>query len=309
MSQNSLSTEWLNLLIDPYAMLGVSVNADERHISQRYYVLAKQLHPDNYINTNNKPDQELARAVFTQLINPAYEQLKQTKKRLNALAILRSESKVLDKQKAVGIQNSIIQAITTMSAQEAELFYEDAVKSYSITQYYSLPEAYQITQQLSALNIVYLSCQQPNLPLGNEPKSIIPQEKAQPVQTTLSSTRVLKPDSINYAQRHYQRAVEYSNQEKWNLAVQELRDAIKLEPANGDYYALLGVVHFQQKFLGMAKVYIRQALKINPQQPLALKYAALLQIKLNENENETTTPQSMLKALGIASLLSKFLSK
>ena len=303
MSHNSLSTEWLNLLIDPYAILGLSVNADERHISQRYYILAKQLHPD----INNKPDSELARAVFTQLINPAYEQLKQTNKRLNALAILRSKSNVLDQQLCVGIQNSIIQAMATMSAKEAELFYEDAVKSYSSAQYYSLDQAYHITEQLSALNIVYLSCQQPSRPLDNEPKSIFPRQEAQAVQTTLYSTRILKTDLINYAQRHYERAVEYSNKEKWNLAVQELRDAIKLEPVNGDYYALLGVVHFQQKFVGMAKVYIRQALKINPQQPLALKYANLLQIKLNENE--TTTPQSMLKALGIASLLSKFLSK
>ena len=84
-----------------------------------------------------------------------------------------------------------------------------------------------------------------------------------------------------------------------------MRDAIKLDLTNSDYYALLGVVHFQQKFLGMAKVYIRQALKINPQQKLALKYAALLQIQANE----TVNPQSMSKALNLASVLSKFLSK
>ncbi|MTJ14443.1 molecular chaperone DnaJ [Anabaena sp. UHCC 0187] len=304
MSQNSLPTEWLNLLIDPYAMLGVSVNADERQISKRYYVLAKQLHPDNYIN-NNKPDQELASAVFTQLINPAYEQLKHTKKRLNTIAILRSEAKILDSYKAVGIQVSIIQVIATMSAQEAELFYEDAVRSYSTAQYQSVSQSYQVTQQLNALNIVYLSSQQSKRPLTNEPKPIISQQETKTVEKTLSSNTILNPDPINYAQRHYERAVEYSNQEQWNLAVQELRDAIKLNSANSDYYALLGVVHFQQKFIGMAKVYIRQALKINPQQPLALKYASLLQIQVNE----TNTPQSVVKALNIASLLSKFLSK
>ncbi|MTJ07211.1 MULTISPECIES: DnaJ domain-containing protein [unclassified Anabaena] len=304
MSQNTLTTEWLNLLIDPYAILGVSVNADERQISKRYYVLAKQLHPDNYIN-NNKPDQKLAQAVFTQLINPAYEQLKQSKKRLNTIAILRSEAKILDKQKAVGIQVSIIQAIATMSAQEAELFYEDAVKSYATAQYHSLRQAYQVTQQLSALNIVYLSCQKPNRSPSNESQPIIPQPETKSVPKTLSPNTILKPDLKDYAIRHYERAVEYSNQEQWNLAVQELRDAIKLEPANSDYYALLGVVHFQQKFVGMAKVYIRQALKINPKQPLALKYAELLQIQATE----TSTPQSIVKALGIASLLNKFLSK
>ncbi|MBS3030536.1 MAG: DnaJ domain-containing protein [Dolichospermum sp. DET50] len=304
MSLNSLSTEWLNLLIDPYAVLGVSVNADDRQISKRYYILTKQLHPDNYIN-KNEPKQELAQIVFTQLINPAYEKLKQTQKRLNTIALLRSEAQVLDPQTAVGIQISIIQSISTMSAGEAELFYEDVVASYASSQYYSLHQSYQMIQQLRALNIVYLSYQQ----LTNEYKPVIPAEENQVLPDTSSPNTILQTESksepINYAQQYYERAVDYYNQENWSLAVQELRDAIKLDLTNADYYALLGVVHFQQKFLGMAKVYIRQALKINPQQQLALKYAALLQIKVNE----PVTSQSMSKAVGIASLLSKFLSQ
>lgn len=302
MSNKSLSTEWLKLLIDPYAILGVSVSADERLISKRYYIIAKQLHPDNYI-LHNQPEQELAQTIFTKLINPAYEQLKQARKRLETIALLRSEANILDSQKTAGLQISIIQALATMSAKEAELFYEDAVKSYAAAQYQSLAQAYQVTQQLSALNIVYLSSQKPN----RLPSPVIPaQAQPLPVKETVSTTTtVVKPDLINYAQRHYERALDYFKQEQWNLAVQELRDAIKLDPVNSDYYALLGVVHLKQKFVGMAKVYIRQALKINPQQELALKYANLLQIQLNE----TATPKSMGKALGIATLLNKFLSQ
>jgi tetratricopeptide (TPR) repeat protein len=303
MPPNSLSTEWLNLLFDPYAVLGVSVNADERQITKRYYILAKLLHPDNYIK-HNQPDQELAQAVFTQLINPAYEQLNQTKKRLNVIMLLRSEAEVLDPQKVRAIKVSTIQAISTMSAEEAELFYEDVVRSYGYEQYHSLSQSCHITQQLNTLNIVYLSHQKPNSPLANQSKSIIPQKENQRPPDTSSSTTILKAEPINYGQAYYERAVEYYNQENWNLAVKELRDAIKLDINNSDYYALLGVVHFHQKFIGMSKVYIGQALKINPQQPLALKYAALLPIQVNE----TVKPQSMSKALSIASFLSKFLS-
>ncbi|MDZ8055651.1 MAG: hypothetical protein RMX68_026705 [Aulosira sp. ZfuVER01] len=63
----------------------------------------------------------------------------------------------------------------------------------------------------------------------------------------------LRLDEINnaqpvlkkYAQRHYQRAIQYANLANWTRSVEELRDAIKLEPKNSDYHALLGVIHFQ----------------------------------------------------------------
>jgi Flp pilus assembly protein TadD len=82
----------------------------------------------------------------------------------------------------------------------------------------------------------------------------------------------------------------------------ELRCAIKLETNNSKYYALLGVVHLQQGFPGMAKVYIRQALKLDPQQPLAIEYAAKLNLGIKAD------PKSMAKAISIAALLSNFLS-
>ncbi|MBG1241789.1 J domain-containing protein [Nostoc sp. NZL] len=300
MSQTFLPPKWLEQLCDPYAVLGISVIADDRQIFKRYHTLAKLLHPDRYSKSCN-PDQELATAIFSRLINPAYEQLKHRHKRLIAIAMLRSDARVLE-QKALSSQSAIAQEIMEMSTPQAELFYEEAIACYAEAQYKSLAQFYQVTQQISILNLVYLRLHKPDLFLPQKAVRIIPEVEVKPVKLTLSEQTDIKPVLTNYAQRHYQRAIEYVRLAKWALAVQELRDAIKLEPNNSDYYALLGSVHFQQKFLGMARVYICQALKLNPQNSLALKYAPKLKIQPGENTN----PKSMAKAMSIAALLSRF---
>ena len=121
----------------------------------------------------------------------------------------------------------------------------------------------------------------------------------------LDESNHFQPVLRKYAQRHYKRATLYANQANWTRAVEELRDAIKLEPKNSDYHAFLGFVHFQQNLPGMATVYIRQALKLNPEQPLALKCATQLKIKPDEN----ASPKSMAISLSIASVLSLFRSR
>jgi curved DNA-binding protein CbpA len=297
MSQTFLPPEWLEELYDPYAVLGISVIADDRQIFKRYHTLAKLLHPDRYAKSSN-PEQELATAIFSRLINPAYEQLKHRHKRLIAIAMLRSDARVL-KQQALCVQSAIAEEIMEMSAPQVELFYEEAIACYAEAQYKSLHHFYQVTQQISILNLVYLRLHKPDLFLLQKAVPIISKLEVNPVELTLTD---VKTGLKNYAQRHYQRAIEYVRLAKWPLAVQELRDAIKLEPNNSDYYALLGLVHLKQKFTGMARVYIRHALKLNPQDSLALKYAPGLKIQPGENTN----PKSMAKAVSIAALLSRF---
>ncbi|MBD2507183.1 DnaJ domain-containing protein [Nostoc muscorum FACHB-395] len=297
MSQTLLPPGWVEKLCDPYAVLGISVIADDRQIFKRYHTLAKLLHPDRHAKNCN-PDQKLATAIFSHLINPAYQQLKHRQKRLIAIAMLRSDARILE-QKPLSSQSAIAQEIMKMSTPEAELFYEEAIACYAEAQYKSLDQFYQVTQQITILNLVYLRLHKPDLFLPQKTVPIISEVEVNPVELTLTD---VKPVLTNYSQRHYQRAIEYVRLGKWTIAVQELRDAIKLEPNNSDYYALLGLVHLKQKFMGMARVYICQALKLNPKNSLALKYAPELKIQLGENTN----PKSMAKAMSIAALLSRF---
>ncbi|MEH1767580.1 J domain-containing protein [Nostoc sp.] len=300
MSQTFLPSKWLEQLCDPYAVLGISVSADDRQIFKRYHTLAKLLHPDRYAKSCN-PDQQLATAILNYLINPAYQQLKHRHKRWIAIAMLRSDARVLQQQ-ALCAQNTIAEEIMEMSAPQAQLFYEEAIACYAEAQYKSLDQFFQVTKQISILNLVYLRLQKPDLFMAQEAIPNIPKVEVKPVELPSHEKTHFKPDLTNYAQRHYERANEYVSRAKWPEAVQELRDAIKLEPNNSDYYALLGLVHLKQKYTGMARVYIRQALKLNPENLLALKYAPGLQIQLDENSN----PKSMAKALSIAVLFSHF---
>ncbi|MGF2039300.1 MAG: J domain-containing protein [Nostoc sp. CmiVER01] len=302
MSQTFLPPKWLEQLCDPYAVLGISVIANDRQVLKRYHTLAKLLHPDRHTKNCN-PDQELATAIFSHLINPAYEQLKHPQKRLMAIAMLRSLAFDLE-QKPLSSQSAVAQKIMEMSTPQAELFYEEAIATYAEDQYKSLDQFYRVTQQINTLNLVYLRLHKPDLQSTQKPLSIVSEVEVKPVELTLNEKTSVKP-VVTYAQRHYQRAIEYVKLAKWPLAVQELRDAIKLEPNNSDYYALLGLVHFKQKFLGMARVYIHQALKLNPQNSLALKYAPEMKIQSGKNTN----PKSMATAISIAALLNRFSQK
>lgn len=56
MSQTLLPPGWVEKLCDPYAVIGISVFADDRQIFKRYHTLAKLLHPDRHAKNCN-PDQ------------------------------------------------------------------------------------------------------------------------------------------------------------------------------------------------------------------------------------------------------------
>ncbi|MBE9179933.1 hypothetical protein IQ268_15280 [Oculatella sp. LEGE 06141] len=88
------------------------------------------------------------------------------------------------------------------------------------------------------------------------------------------------------AEQHYRRAQEQFKMRNATLAVQELRDAIKINPAHSEYHALLAKVHIAQGLFGMANISLRQALKLNPEEPLALEC-----LKELRNQPEQQKPQ------------------
>jgi curved DNA-binding protein CbpA len=72
--------------------------------------------------------------------------------------------------------------------------------------------------------------------------------------------------------QYIRQAESYINQKLWASALKELRSAIQIDCNNSKCHALLGFVYMNQKLSGMAKVSFQQALKLNPDEPIAKQY-------------------------------------
>lgn len=279
MPQISFSTDWLKKFSDPYALLGISVAADDRRVLKRYRNVAKILHPDSYALVDDGT-KELASQIFARLVNPAYQKLKQDKGRAETLAMLRFRVRRITREGSLVPQTEIARQLMAAPVQEAEIFYEQAIATLAESQYPTFEQFEAITQQLGELNLVFLRQKMGDPIIREKRTGLVSAAEAKPIQFTPVEPEVVEKPVANYAQRHYERARAYSAKASWSLAVQELRDAIKLEPANSDYHALLGKVYLMQELVGMAKVHFRQALKLNPQNSLALEYAKRLGLEL-----------------------------
>jgi tetratricopeptide (TPR) repeat protein len=283
MSTNQFSLDWLNQFSDPYAVLGVSVVADERRILKRYHSVAKLLHPDRF-TLNEASHDDLANQILARLVNPAYQQLKQGTKRTEAIAMLRFRARRLRQDLPLLPQSAIARRMMETPLPELDVFYEQAIAQLAPLQFEPIYQFEPIAQQLAELNLVYLHLKMGEL-IREKPTGIVSAPQAVTTQFAAATPQMAN----SYAQRHYQRAQEYAKYANWLQAVAELRDALRLEPEQSDYHALLAEVYWMQNLKGMAKVHFRQALKFDPENAIALSYAT--KVKINSEQPRRSFPQ------------------
>lgn len=288
MSQGSFQTDWLKRFSDPYALLGVSVAADDRRVLKRYRNVAKILHPDSDVMAEELT-KELASQILARLVNPAYQKLKQEKGRAETVAVLRFQVRRLNREQSMVVDSKLARELMGQPVKDVDVFYEQAIADLAEVQYQPLSNFETITQQLGELNLVYLQLKMGDVFIREKRTGLVSATEAKPVQFT-PIVPDAAPPSESYAQRHYRRAQEYMKKGNWSQAVQELRDAIKLEADKSEYHALLGLAYLQQNLPGMATVYCRQALKLNPKEPLALRYAAKVKVEVAAQPETAKTP-------------------
>lgn len=300
MSPSSLSSDWLNQFSDPFAVLGVSITADDRRVLTRYRRVAKLLHPDSQTSAD-EATKALASQLLARLVNPAYQKLKQEKGRAENAALVRFKVRRMVREAPLLPRSELACELLQLPVNEVDVFYEQAISKLAETQYSPPTQFEGITQQIIELNLVYSQLKMGETLIREKRTGVVAAVEAKPIQFTPPVSD--PPVTENYAQRHYRRAQEYMKKSNWKQAIQELRDAIKIESNKSEYYALLGAAYWCQNLPGMAKVYVNQALKLNPRDHLARQYAAKLGISIiaddvRQNGNPTTNQRKSDNAKG-----------
>ncbi len=299
MTPPPLSPAWFSQFTDPYAVLGVSVTADDRRILKRYHQVAKRLHPD----VQNAPSAEadaFANQALPKLVNPAYQRLKQEKQRSEILAMLRFKVRRLAREGKFQPQCKESQHLQTVPEAEVDTVYEHTLQLLSTTQYDSAEDFTACTHRISELNLVYFQRK-----IG---ETIIREKRVGVMKSPIAGRTVTSSDggasqatmgqgsvvdsAPAYADRHYQRAREYLQGKNAPAAIQELRDALKLEPKNSNFHSLMGQAYLLNKLPGMAKVHFKQALRIDPNNVVAQKYARQLKIDIEPTAPTQSAPPS-----------------
>lgn len=283
MTSPAFSPDWLKQFSDPYAILGVAVTADERRIAKRYRQIAKRLHPDQQSGVDEAA-REFTNAVLTRLVNPAYQRLKQDKGRAETLATLRFKVRRLNREDKLTTAVAQSKQLLQIDEAEVDIFYEKALTELSEAQYASTDTFVAQTEAIAELNLIYLRRKMGD-PVIREKRTglMSPATSAAPVPTAPPDppppNKAKEGTQVDYGQRHVVRAKTYIASKSYAEAVQELRDAVRIDPNNSNYHTMLGQAYLMQKMTGMAKVHIRQALKLDPQNRVAQKYAKQLDVQ------------------------------
>lgn len=286
MTDNAFSQDWIQQLSDPFAILGASVTADERRILKRYRQVAKQLHPDVQ-SRQEESIRHFANDVLTRLINPAYQKIKQDKGRNETLATLRFKVRRLSRKQALKPTGELAKTLMSAAEADVDVIYEKSLNQLTASQFNSQKDFDSITPQIGELNLVYL-WRKMGEPVIREKRTGLVTATSVP-QTSPPPSDPQPSQQADYAERHRQRAQQYLKVKNYTAAIQELKDAVRIHPRSSEYHCMLGHAYLLNKLPGMARVHIKQSLRLNPRQIEAQKYAKQLDIDISQIQRSTTT--------------------
>ena len=303
--------------VDHHAILGVPINAGASEIRKRYLRIARSLHPDSRGEAVNL---QLANQLLSKLVNPAYEFLSQEKDRAEYEVLLRLlGQRLANERQAIVFEEGLAKEI--LKSRELDSFYQQAVQQLAEKQYQSLNQVLELTGQLSELNMAYLLCKAGKAELGSEQwhnlsASSTPPAGAKPTTSMTSSKsttppgfesrgKSTTPPAESFVSQYCRRAEELLAKNSFQLAILELRDALKLDPNNSRCHSLMGTIYLKQNQLTMAKVHFNQALRFDPQDLAAINGKEKI-TKLEQKAQKAKMQQSPPQKPGSGGLFGLF---
>ncbi len=263
--------------VDYHAILGAPVDVDVKEIRKRYLSIARRLHPDSCA-TENEVDRRRAAEYLSKMVNPAYEKLSQEKSYTEHCVLLR-----LKGQQALKQQDTVV--LTSDSARQLaaspdlDLVYRTALQELVKDQYKQLGQTLEITGQISELNLVYLMRKESRgESVGNQRKAApaassagAAKPAAKPAPAANSRTPQLPPTREALIAANLRRSEGFEAKQNYPRAIQELREAITLEPTSSECHTRLGLIYLKTNQNTMAKIHFNRALELNPQDTVALE--------------------------------------
>ncbi len=256
---------------DHHAILGVSLDAEFGEIRKRYMRVARRLHPDT-CPFENEADREFANQLLSKLVSPAYNKFSKESDRAEYSAILNKLHNTID------LQRSQIKLTTDAAKQIAkggnyQQLYKVALQELSDRQYKSLDLTLAVIGEISELNLAYLLRKATRIGVVTPP----PLPPVKPPGDSVKPTPE-KPTAQNpLVEQACRRAETLISNKNYTKATLELKGALKIEPNHSLCHALLGLCYLQQNQGTMAKIEVKKALSLNPQEPKALEVKKLLE--------------------------------
>ncbi|NER33611.1 MAG: DnaJ domain-containing protein [Oscillatoria sp. SIO1A7] len=281
---------------DYHAILGVPLDASSNETRKRYMRIARRLHPDSS-RAESPEEQKLASDLFSKLVNPAYTKLSSDRGSTEHGIVLKSLAKRLAEERD-SIQFQTEAAKQLLQTKDIEADYKKAVLDLAKQEYESFAGALDIIGQISELNLAYLL----RSPARKSTAASQSPQKPAPAGAKSASTKAATPAKPEVASAsnsrvdgYYRRAQEFIDSEDFKGAVIELKQAIKIEPKNSRCHALLGMAYLKQNQPTLAKIHTSQALKLKPEEPVALATKKQLEGTGKKADKKADTKKSKAK--------------
>ena len=292
-------------ITDHHAVLGVSLDADQKKIRLQYLKIAQKLHPDKCRKDPAK--MKAAGEILSKLVNPAYEQLsRKTAYTEHQIVLTQIGKRLAENRNKVTVKNPLAQELLKAGIASADLVYQKLLKKLTAEQYQSLDRATENIEAISELNMVYLMLQgdrKINRPSKNpasttatttNESSQASQAKAEATATAANTTaKPEEPTTESRINAFVTRAQQYISKKEYDRAIKELKDALRIDPNHGAAHAVMGKAYLHRQQLTMAKVHISKAYKAEPHNPIVIdSKKALDKLSKVATKSKTTQPDS-----------------